>query len=60
MVRLMSDLTSLYHNDRMTYALVSMAAVVVAGTLFGLLMDWLGRKMGVDTSVLHHHRQKVK
>ena len=56
----MSDLTSLYHNDRMTYALVSMAAVVVAGTLFGLLMDWLGRKMGVDTSVLHHHRQKVK
>jgi hypothetical protein len=60
MVRIMSDLTTLYHDDRMTYALVSIAVMLVAGTLLGLLMDWLGRKLGVDTSALRHRRQKVK
>jgi len=44
----------------MLYSVVSMGAMVVVGALLGLAMDWLGRRLGVDTSTLHHHREKVR
>jgi len=57
--QILSALSTWYEHDRLLYAVVSMAAMLVVGTLLGVLMDWLGRKLGVDTSALHHHRQKV-
>ncbi len=60
MDQVLSLLSVWYREDRLLYATVSVAAMLVVGTLLGLLMDWAGRKLGVDTSPLRHRRQKVK
>ncbi len=60
MTALSTILSQWYENDRMLYSVVSMGAMVVVGALLGLAMDWLGRRLGVDTSTLHHHREKVR
>ncbi len=59
MAGMMSTLTAWYHTDKLLYALVSMGTMAVVGVFFGLLMDWLGRRMGADTSSARHHREKV-
>jgi len=58
--QVLSLLSVWYREERLLYAAVSVAAMLVVGTLLGLLMDWAGRKLGVDTSALRHRRQKVK
>ena len=60
MTQLLSVLHAWYENDRSLYAYVSVATMLIVGVLVGLLMDWIGRRAGVDTSALHHHREKVK
>ncbi len=60
MSQLLSVLHAWYENDRVLYAVVSVVTMLLVGVLVGLLMDWIGRRLGVDTSVLHHHREKVK
>jgi hypothetical protein len=59
MAGIFSALSTWYHADRLLYAVVSMVTMLVVGTLLGLLMDWAGRKLGVDTSALKHQREKV-
>ena len=54
-----SLLMDMYASDRTKYALISVAAMFLVGTVLGLIMDLLGRWLGVDTTTLHHHREKV-
>lgn len=60
MTNLSDFLNVLYEDKRLLYAVTCVVAVVVVGTVFGLLMDWVGRRLGVDTSSLSHHREKVQ
>lgn len=60
MDQVLSLLSVWYREDRLLYAVVSVAAMLVVGTLLGLLMDWVGRMLGVHPCVLRHHRRKVK
>jgi len=60
MADLSDFLNFLYEEKRLLYAVTCVVAVGVVGTVFGLAMDWLGRRLGVDTSTLSHHREKVQ
>ncbi len=52
-------LTEWYETSRLLYAAVSTISVIAVGSLIGWLMDLIGRRLGVDTHAVKHHRQHL-
>lgn len=56
---LIETLNDWYETNRTLYATAATLCVVTVGSLLGWLMDLVGRRLGVDTHAVKHHREHL-